>query len=191
VRADRLSMPPRGGGALRRHSPGPARGPRDARRSRADPARTAHLPRSRARLADADRLPPVDRAGIVRQARVHGRPRLERSTAVRAAVRAACADGLRAPVPLRAAAHVGQPRPVRDAGRLAAPVGRARTILETNGRRWHDDATDYEHDNDEWSVPGRHGFRLVLATWNKVTRAPDDLVDELLATMSARVPSSA
>jgi hypothetical protein len=28
-----------------------------------------------------------------------------------------------------------------------------RTILETNGRRWHDDSTDYEHDNEKWSVP--------------------------------------
>ena len=40
----------------------------------------------------------------------------------------------------------------------------AMTILETNGRRWHDDATDYEHDHEKWSVPGRHGHRLVLAT---------------------------
>jgi very-short-patch-repair endonuclease len=65
----------------------------------------------------------------------------------------------------------------------------AMTILETNGRRWHDDATDYEYDNDKWSVPGRHGYRLVLATWNKVTRAPDELLEELLATMVVRVPS--
>ena len=45
-----------------------------------------------------------------------------------------------------------------------------RTILETNGRRWHDDPSDYEHDNEKWSVPGRHGYRIVLATWEKVTR---------------------
>jgi hypothetical protein len=32
-------------------------------------------------------------------------------------------------------------------------------------------------------VPDRHGYRLVLATWEKVTRHPDDLVSELLATM--------
>jgi hypothetical protein len=38
-----------------------------------------------------------------------------------------------------------------------------RTILETNGRRWHADPNDYEHDNEKWSVPGRHGFKLVLA----------------------------
>jgi len=30
-----------------------------------------------------------------------------------------------------------------------------RTIVETNGRRWHDDPLDYEHDNEKWSVPGR------------------------------------
>jgi very-short-patch-repair endonuclease len=59
----------------------------------------------------------------------------------------------------------------------------AETILETNGRRWHDDAANYEYDNEKWSVPGRHGYRLVLATWEKVTRHPDDLVGELLATM--------
>ena len=60
-----------------------------------------------------------------------------------------------------------------------------RTILETNGRRWHDDATDYEHDNEKWSVPGRHGYRLVFATWDKVTRAPRQLLQELTATLAA------
>jgi very-short-patch-repair endonuclease len=60
-----------------------------------------------------------------------------------------------------------------------------RTILETNGRRWHDDAADYEHDHEKWSVPGRHGYRLVFATWDKVTRRPDDLVDELRTTIAA------
>ena len=63
---------------------------------------------------------------------------------------------------------------------------RTRTILETNGRRWHDDPADYEHDHEKWSVPGRHGYRLVLATWQKVVRQPDDLVCELVATMAAR-----
>jgi very-short-patch-repair endonuclease len=63
---------------------------------------------------------------------------------------------------------------------------RTKTILETNGRRWHDDARDYEHDNEKWSVPGRHGYSIVLATWEKVTRLPDDLLRELAATMAAR-----
>ena len=58
-------------------------------------------------------------------------------------------------------------------------------ILETNGRRWHDDANDYEFDNDKWSVPGRHGYRIVLATWHKVTRQPAALVSELAATLAA------
>jgi hypothetical protein len=62
---------------------------------------------------------------------------------------------------------------------------RQHTILETNGRRWHDDPTDYEHDNEKWSVPGRHGYRLVFATWDKVTRAPDELISELAATLAA------
>jgi hypothetical protein len=57
-----------------------------------------------------------------------------------------------------------------------------RTIVETNGRRWHDDASDYEADNEKWSVPGRHGFRLVLATWAKITDDPESFVAELAAT---------
>jgi len=62
---------------------------------------------------------------------------------------------------------------------------RERTILETNGRKWHDDPTDYERDNEKWSVPGRHGYRLVLATWTKVTRDPDALVRAITATLAA------
>ena len=58
---------------------------------------------------------------------------------------------------------------------LRLRVRATRTILETNGRRWHDDPTDYEHDNEKWSVPGRHGYRLVLATWDKVTQRPEQL----------------
>jgi hypothetical protein len=60
-----------------------------------------------------------------------------------------------------------------------------RTILETNGRRWHDDPTDYELDNKKWSVPGRHGYRIVFATWEKVTRRPEHLLSELVATLAA------
>ncbi len=61
---------------------------------------------------------------------------------------------------------------------------RGRTILETNGRRWHDDPSDYEHDNEKWSVPARFGFRIVFATWEKVTRRPHELVSELTATLA-------
>jgi very-short-patch-repair endonuclease len=61
-----------------------------------------------------------------------------------------------------------------------------RVILETNGRRWHDDPVAFEHDQEKWSMPGRHGYRLVLATWDKVTRHPDELVDELVTTLAAR-----
>lgn len=61
----------------------------------------------------------------------------------------------------------------------------ARVILETNGRRWHDDATDYEHDNEKWSVPGRLGYRIVFATWDKVTKHPEQLMSELRATLAA------
>jgi very-short-patch-repair endonuclease len=62
---------------------------------------------------------------------------------------------------------------------------RERTILEVNGRRWHDDASDYERDNEKWSVPGRHGYRLVFATWSKVTEHPRRLLDELAAALAA------
>jgi hypothetical protein len=54
-----------------------------------------------------------------------------------------------------------------------------RNILETNGRRWHDDPLDYEHDNEKWNVPGHHGYRLVLATWDKVTRRSAELIEDL------------
>jgi very-short-patch-repair endonuclease len=61
-----------------------------------------------------------------------------------------------------------------------------RTILETNGRRWHDDPTDYESDHEKWSVPGRHGYFLVLATCDKVTRRPHEFLAELVATLEQR-----
>jgi very-short-patch-repair endonuclease len=61
----------------------------------------------------------------------------------------------------------------------------SRTILETNGRRWHDDPTDYEYDNEKWSVPGRLGYRIVFATWDKIVRHPEGLLRELRATLAA------
>ena len=60
-----------------------------------------------------------------------------------------------------------------------------RTILETNGRRRHDDPTDYERDNAKWSVPGCHGYRLILATWDRVTRHPEQFLGELITTLAA------
>ncbi len=60
-----------------------------------------------------------------------------------------------------------------------------RTILETNGRRWHDDPLDYERDNEKWSVPGRLGYRIVFATWAKVLQAPNSLIAELRTTLAA------
>ncbi|MGQ0825486.1 MAG: hypothetical protein ACT4OX_10755 [Actinomycetota bacterium] len=62
---------------------------------------------------------------------------------------------------------------------------RRMTILETNGRRWHDDARDYEHDNAKCSVPGGHGYKLVFATWDKVIRQPEQLLADLAATLAA------
>jgi very-short-patch-repair endonuclease len=63
---------------------------------------------------------------------------------------------------------------------------REHLVLECNGRRWHDDATDYEDDHDKWSIPGRIGWRIIFATWDKVTRRPDDLVAEIRAALSGR-----
>ncbi|MFN8025939.1 MAG: type IV toxin-antitoxin system AbiEi family antitoxin domain-containing protein [Acidimicrobiia bacterium] len=60
----------------------------------------------------------------------------------------------------------------------------ARVILETNGRRWHDDTTDYERDHEKWSVPGRLGYRILFATWDKVTRRPEALVQEITSTIA-------
>jgi very-short-patch-repair endonuclease len=60
-----------------------------------------------------------------------------------------------------------------------------RTILETNGRRWHDDPSDFEHDNEKWSVPGHHGYRVVFATWNDVAKHPDRFLADLAATRGA------
>src|SRR5262249_51924950 len=50
-----------------------------------------------------------------------------------------------------------------------------RLIIETNGRRWHDDPSDYEYDNKKWSVPALHGYRMIFATWDKVKYHPDAL----------------
>jgi predicted transcriptional regulator of viral defense system/very-short-patch-repair endonuclease len=60
---------------------------------------------------------------------------------------------------------------------------RERVIVEVNGRRWHDDPSDYEHDHRKWSVPARHGFRIVLATWDRVVRRPRALVAEVGSTV--------
>ena len=60
-----------------------------------------------------------------------------------------------------------------------------RVILETNGRRWHDDAAEFEHDQEKWSVPARHGYRIVFATWDKVVRRPHELLGELGAALAA------
>jgi very-short-patch-repair endonuclease len=60
-----------------------------------------------------------------------------------------------------------------------------RVILETNGRRWHDDAADYEYDSEKWSVPGRLGYRIVFATWDQVVHRPEQLVHEVAATIAA------
>jgi very-short-patch-repair endonuclease len=58
-----------------------------------------------------------------------------------------------------------------------------RVLLETNGRRWHDDAADFERDQAKWSVPARHGYRLMFATWQTITRDPGAFVVELRAAL--------
>jgi very-short-patch-repair endonuclease len=68
-----------------------------------------------------------------------------------------------------------------DGYRFDFAFSRLRLILETNGRRWHDDPVDYEQDNEKWSVPARHGYRIMFATWRDVTSRPATFLRELLA----------
>ncbi len=51
------------------------------------------------------------------------------------------------------------------------------------GRRWDHDATDYRRDQRKWSIPARHGFRLVFATWSDVAEHPGCLVASLRAAL--------
>jgi hypothetical protein len=65
-----------------------------------------------------------------------------------------------------------------------------RSVLEVKTRRllvasgFRDFVREFALD---WrgSVPGRHGYRIVLATWDKVTAAPEQLLRELEATLAA------
>jgi very-short-patch-repair endonuclease len=78
--------------------------------------------------------------------------------------------------------------PLTDGGRRFSydfAFVRERVILEVNGHRWHGDPADFERDQAKWSVPARHGFRLVLATWEKVTQQPQALIAEMRATLAA------
>jgi hypothetical protein len=59
------------------------------------------------------------------------------------------------------------------------------TIFETTGKRWHDDPLDYEDGNEKLSIPGLHGYKLIMATWDKVVNRPDQLIDELRRTLAA------
>jgi hypothetical protein len=61
----------------------------------------------------------------------------------------------------------------------------SRVILETNGKRWHNDPADFEDNQEKWSVPGRLGWRIVFATWPKVVHHPNELIAELTATLAA------
>jgi very-short-patch-repair endonuclease len=65
---------------------------------------------------------------------------------------------------------------------------RERVILETNGRRWHDDPNDYEDDNEKWSVPARYGYRIVFATWNEVTCEPMRFIGEVRTALGLLTP---
>jgi very-short-patch-repair endonuclease len=60
----------------------------------------------------------------------------------------------------------------------------ARVIVEINGRRWHDDPSDYEHDHEKWSVPGRLGYRIVFATWRKVVHDPNAFIEEVRTALA-------
>jgi hypothetical protein len=49
-----------------------------------------------------------------------------------------------------------------------------------------DDERNNGRENEKWSVPGRHGYQLVLATWVKVTRRPGELLAEIATTLAAQ-----
>ena len=86
--------------------------------------------------------------------------------------------GLRARVPARVEwTHL----PLRLRSSAAARSSRSTAAAGTT----IDDPTDYERDNDKRSVPGRHGYRIVFATWAKVTKYPDALLEELDAALAA------
>jgi len=53
------------------------------------------------------------------------------------------------------------------------------------GRRWHDDPADFDRDQRKWSIPARHGFRLLFATWKQVIEEPDRLIGEVRAALAA------
>jgi hypothetical protein len=79
---------------------------------------------------------------------------------------------------------------VRELGRLLRgldPTHASRSTLEVKTRRLlvaHGFRKFVREFNEKWSVPGRHGYRIVLATWAKVTDHPGDLLTELAATLS-------
>jgi very-short-patch-repair endonuclease len=72
-----------------------------------------------------------------------------------------------------------------DGRRFDFAFPHASVILETNGRRWHTDPLDFEDDNEKWSIPARHGYRLVLATWRQIVTQPAALLRELRVTLAA------
>ena len=61
----------------------------------------------------------------------------------------------------------------------------SRLIVETNGRRFHDDPIDYEYDQEKWSVPARYGYRVVFATWSKVNNTPHALCSEIRTALAS------
>ena len=165
-----------------------ARGELDARRSRS---------RVRTRGAVGSRRCP--RCGVPRPLRRRGRPGVAPMRALLDQLDpkhpgTLDARGDHPPPPRRPRHHRLRPRVPARLERTNLPlrlrVPRQRTILETNGRRWHDDPADYEDDHEKWSVPGRHDYRIVFATWDKVTKRPTDLL-ELERSASSRPKSDA
>ena len=63
----------------------------------------------------------------------------------------------------------------RDAQRSSRPTGGAGTTTRPTTSTT----------TRSGACPARHGYRIVFATWDKVTRTPDLLIDEIATTLAA------
>jgi len=60
----------------------------------------------------------------------------------------------------------------------------ARVALECDGKKWHEGA--FERDRRRWSAIGAAtGYRIVWATWQRVTNEPDQILAELRGAIAA------
>jgi very-short-patch-repair endonuclease len=82
----------------------------------------------------------------------------------------------------------GLPRPERQVSvtafdadyRLDFAWPDEQVALECDGRKWHEIEADFERDRQRWSaITAATGYRIVWATWQRVSASPDHIVAEL------------